>query len=465
MDKFRNLTESLLLSTIFFISVVYAASIQTDKQNYYFLENVLIYGNGFLSDQEVAIQINNPYNNPVFVNQTIPDQNGNFTIIYFIPDLDPIYVIEGIYTLYASSQSSSVQTAFTVTSAPVDTTHPTFSGNQTNETQPGKPCEFKLTWNDNRALHSFGQYIFSTDNSGSWMNASSVNFVSTPQIVYYITNLKNTEGLVKWRYYASDNASNWVTSDTYEVQVAITTTTVPCELQKVNITSRCSDGSSSDCEPGEKIEVYANYSGGCPSTSYIQVNANGTGCYICDQDRNICDDDICNMTGITVSCSESPCLINWTIPDTIPPECQGKTINATYSSLNTNFPCRTGNSKKDEMTPTGSFYLYLTTTTPTTTSPNGGGNGGDDETSTSTTIVVVTTTTSATTSPQATTTYGEIITTTVQNEGLSGFSTYWIIVIVIVAAVAGLFVWLKYFRKTEGSAFERLKQKWNRSRF
>jgi hypothetical protein len=455
MDKFKNFIKSLLLFTFFFTSVVSAPSIQTNKQNYQFGETVLIYGSGF-PHQEVAIQINNPNVVPIFVNQSYPNQDGNFTISYLISDPDPIYIIEGTYIAYASSQSESAQTTFTVTSATVDTTPPTFSGSQTNETQPGKPCNFTLIWNDNKALHPLGRYIFSTDNSGSWMNASSVNFVSTPQTVSYITNLRSTEGLVKWRYYASDNSSNWVASDTYEINVV---TTVPCNLQKVNIIPRCSDGSSEDCEPSEKITVNATYSGDCPNPAYIQVNANGTGCYICDQDRDTCDDDICNITGITVNCPDSPCLVNWTIPSTVPAECQGKTMNATYSSLNSNYPCRLGNQKKDEVTPTGSFIFYLAVNTPTTTSPGGDGGGG---TTTSTTTTVVTTTSPTTTSPQTTTTHGGITTTTVQSGGVSGSSTYWIIIIVIIAAVVGVFVWLKYFRSTEESAFERLKQKWNR---
>jgi hypothetical protein len=446
MDKFKNFIKSLLLFTIFFISAVYAASVQTDKQNYEFGETVLIYGNGFSSGQEVGIEIRNPNVVPVFVNQTFPDQNENFTNIFPIGNPDPIYMIEGTYTLYAGSQSGSAQTTFTVTSATIDTTPPTFSGNQTNETQPGKSCEFKLTWNDNKALHPSGQYIFSTDNSGTWMNAPSVNFTSTPQTVSYITNLRSTEGLVQWKYIATDNAGNQRTSDTYEINVVTTTTTVPCDLQKVNITPRCS---SSECGAGEKIEVNAVYSGNCPDTSYIQVNANGTDCFIC------CDH--CNMTGITVSCSDSSCYKNWTIP-TIPAECQGKNVNATYSFISDGDPCD-GHTKKDSVTPTGSFTFYLTTTTPTTTSPGGDGGGA---TSTSTTTTTIITTTTYTTTELATTTYSGMATTTLPSKKATGSSTYWIIIVIVFIAVAGVFVWFKYFRGTEESAFERLKQKWRR---
>jgi hypothetical protein len=444
MNKLKKFATSFILFTIFLIVSVSAVSIQTDKEKYDFRETVLINGNGFLPGQEVAIQINNPNNVLLFVTQTTLDQNGNFTTSYLIPESDPIYIIEGIYTLYATSQSGFAQTTFNVTSL-LDLTPPTFSGNQTNETKAGEPCEFKLTWDDNKALHPYGRYIFSTNNSGRWVNATSYNFTSTPQTVSNVTILNNTETLVKWKYYASDNSNKWTGSDTYEVYVV---TTVPCDLQKVNITPKCSGGSSSECEPEEKIEVNATYSGDCPNPAYIQVNASDTDCYICDQDRDTCGDNICNITGITVTCSGSPCSEEWIIPN-VPPGCQNKTINSTHSSLNSNYPCKSGNEKKDEITPTGSFTFYLVTTTSTST------------TSTSTTTTVVTTTYYATTTVTQTTTSGEL-TTNISSVEESGSLTYWIIVIVIIVAVAGIFVWFKYFRRTEESDFERLKQKWSR---
>ena len=348
-------------------------------------------------------------------------------------------------------------TTFDVTSGE-DTTPPAFSNPQTNETHSGKPCEFTLTWTDTGKLHPLGQYIFSTNNSGIWKNATLINFTSTPQTVTNITTLNNTEYLVEWKYYASDNSSNWAVSDTYEVNVV---TTVPCELHSVNINPDCS---SSGCKPGQKIIVNATYSGDCPDPyndeSYIQVNANGTDCYICDQDRDLCEDDLCNITGIIVICEESPCSIGWTIPTTIPLECQGKTVNATYSSLNSGYPCRTGSEKKDEVTPTGSFTFYTTTTTPTTTSPNGNGNGG----TTSSTTTTVTTTSQATTTVSGTTTAPGESTTTLPGEENGDFPTYWIILIIIIIAAVGIFVWFKFFRTgvEKKSEFEALKRKWSR---
>ena len=448
MNKFKNFTKSLFLFTIIFIANASAISVQTDQEIYDFEETVLIYGSGFLPGQEVAIQINNPNNMYVFVNQTYPDQDGNFTTGYIVPESDLIRIIEGTYTIYASSQSGTDQTTFTVSGE--DTIPPTFSGSQTNETEAGKPCEFKLTWDDDKALHPYGQYIFSTNNSETWVNATPINFTSTPQIVSNITTLIDTESLVLWEYYASDNSRNWAASDTYEVYAV---TTVPCELHSVNVTPGCSGGYSSYCEPDETIQVNATYSGDCPNPAYIQVNASNTNCYICDQDRHTCEDDLCNMTGITVLCSGSPCSEGWTIPN-VPPECQGKTVDTTYSSLNSDYPCRAGSEKRGEVTPTGSFTFYsvTTTTTPATT------------TTSITTTTVITTTYHATTTVTQTTTPWEL-TTTLPSEEEGGFSTYWIILIIIIIAAVGIFIWFKFFRTGAGEEdkFEALKRKWSRN--
>ena len=448
----KNIINFAILFSVFFIANVSAISVHTDKETYYIWETVFINGSEFSPGQTVGIEIKNPNNLLIFINETTPDQDGNFTTSYLIPESDPIYIIEGTYTVYASSKLESAQKIFNMTI--LDTNPPTFSGNQTNETEAGKPCKFMLTWDDIR-LHPYGQYIFSTNNSGRWVNATTINFTSTPQTVSNVTILNNTETLILWKYYASDNSKNWTVSDNYEVHVV---TTVPCELHSVNITPECS---SSGCEPGERIIVNATYSGDCPSDSYIQVNANGTDCYICDQDRDICEEDLCNMTGISVVCLDSPCSVGWTIPD-VPSECQGKTVNATYSSLNSNYPCRSGNEKKDEVIPTGSFTFY-TATAPTTTSPGVNGNGNGGVTTSTTTTTVYTTTYYITTTEVWTTSPSSMLTTTLPIEEKKGFPTYWIILIVVIGAVAGFFVWFKFFRGTgEESEFDRLKEKWSR---
>jgi len=334
-------------------------------------------------------------------------------------------------------------------------TAPRYSNQNVNTTLAGQPCNFTLDWTDDVGL--FG-YTFSTNNTGTWENASFVPWGLTPisSTSWNVTILNSTsDTLVGWKFYAKDTSDNWNVSDTYEVYVV---TTVPCELHEVNITPEC----GSDCGPGERIRVNATYSGDCPDYAhlddpvYIQVNANSTDCYICDQDRDECEDDICNMTGITVSCSESPCSVRWTIP-TVPAECQGETLNATYASLSSDFPCKTGSETKDEVTPTGSFTFYLTTTVPATTTSPG---GGDGTTSVATTTVVTTTPTTTVSAWTTTPEYTPPPTMPATEETSS--LTYWIIAVVVIAAGIGVFVWFKFFRTTGRDEFERLKEKWSR---
>ena len=68
---------------------------------------------------------------------------------------------------------------------------------------------FSLYWNDDTALEDLGQYIFSTNNTGAWVNESAVNFTSTPQWANVTLTLNDTVGIsIGWRMYADDNAGN-----------------------------------------------------------------------------------------------------------------------------------------------------------------------------------------------------------------------------------------------------------------
>ncbi|MDI6825827.1 MAG: hypothetical protein QMD36_01370 [Candidatus Aenigmarchaeota archaeon] len=93
-----------------------------------------------------------------------------------------------------------------------------------------------------------------------------------------------------------------------------------CELNYVRIEEDCFLGESPYCEPGDKIKVHAEYSGSdCPFPSYIQVDSfNDTDCKICSfnwrKNGNTCGPS-CEINGIKVECSSSPCETVWTIPD------------------------------------------------------------------------------------------------------------------------------------------------------
>lgn len=91
----------------------------------------------------------------------------------------------------------------------IDTTNPTYSLNQTNNTIVGKSTLFSIKYDDNSTLHPNGQYIFSTNNSGSWANESAVNFTATPNWANVTKTLNSTVGIsIGYRWYADDNAGN-----------------------------------------------------------------------------------------------------------------------------------------------------------------------------------------------------------------------------------------------------------------
>lgn len=88
-----------------------------------------------------------------------------------------------------------------------DTEAPKYSNNQTNTTVAGQPANFTLDWTDDNGLSG---HIFSTNNSGTWKNASWVSMEGTSNTSWNVTVLNDTVGsLVQWCYYANDTSNNW----------------------------------------------------------------------------------------------------------------------------------------------------------------------------------------------------------------------------------------------------------------
>mgnify|MGYP000043966753 CR=1 FL=1 len=79
---------------------------------------------------------------------------------------------------------------------------PTYSDVYTNTTEAGEPCLFSVKYNDSTALHPNGQYIFSTNNTGSWVNDSAVNWTTTPEYANKTKTLNSThDKVIGWRVY------------------------------------------------------------------------------------------------------------------------------------------------------------------------------------------------------------------------------------------------------------------------
>jgi len=119
-----------------------------------------------------------------------------------------------------NSQSTSTETRWFSVDL-LDITTPTYSNLNHNSTTPGELTLFSSLWNDETSLSPNGQYIFSTNNTGTWVNESVANFTTTPSSANVTKVLNSTEGMaIGYRWYAKDNASNWNDS---EVQVLSTT--------------------------------------------------------------------------------------------------------------------------------------------------------------------------------------------------------------------------------------------------
>lgn len=90
-----------------------------------------------------------------------------------------------------------------------DSTAPTYSNKQVNSTLAGQPALFSLLVDDDTALDPNGQYVFSTNNSGTWENDTAVNFTATPSWANVTKTLNSTSGTSVWyKWYITDNASN-----------------------------------------------------------------------------------------------------------------------------------------------------------------------------------------------------------------------------------------------------------------
>ncbi len=132
-----------------------------------------------------------------------------------------------------STGGSDGTIAHTITTFPppltADTDPPDWTSPQKNETlvYTGQFINFTATWNDDIALSS---YIFSINQSGIWINSSSVAFSATPGMSANISIINATVGtVVQWRFFANDTTDNWnvtttqtfVVSNTAPVIVAV----------------------------------------------------------------------------------------------------------------------------------------------------------------------------------------------------------------------------------------------------
>ena len=100
---------------------------------------------------------------------------------------------------------------------------PTYSGASTSTAGIDLAVNFSLDVNDNLALESNGKYMFSTNNSGTWVNSSWSNFTSTPETIFNNTLTLNStlETIVGYRWYLHDDAGNYNNTSIYTLTTTV----------------------------------------------------------------------------------------------------------------------------------------------------------------------------------------------------------------------------------------------------
>ena len=122
---------------------------------------------------------------------------------------------------------------------PPDTTPPTYSNFGVNTTVVSTIAKFYALWND-VALHPLGQYVFSTNNTGTWVNETPVNFTTTPNWANVTKTLNDTIGnVIGYTWYANDTAGN--NNNTGAIHTLTITSTDTCTYSSGNWDVDCSD--------------------------------------------------------------------------------------------------------------------------------------------------------------------------------------------------------------------------------
>jgi len=115
-------------------------------------------------------------------------------------------------------------------------TTPTYSQVSHNSTLADQLTKFSVNVSDEIALHPNGQYIFSTNNTGTWVNDSAINFTSTPSWANVTKILNSTEGtVVGYKWYFNDTAGNPNSTSIYTL-TAVSDTTAPYFISLSNRT-------------------------------------------------------------------------------------------------------------------------------------------------------------------------------------------------------------------------------------
>ncbi len=208
-----------------------------------------------------------------------------------------------------------------------DVIPPSYSSVSVNNTEPDEPARFSIRVSDNIALHPRGGYIFSTNNSGSWMNDSFVSFTETPSWAN-VTKILSQEELIPigYRWYFNDTSGNTVSTPIYTLRTdAYPPSASQVQCERAGSWRDCSTFKFSDTITrvriscgGEVINAGFNLINIPDSRTFFNSNStsNEGNWWIYDNaDLIINDSGTFNLTGVCYGpSSQTESFVNWTVP-------------------------------------------------------------------------------------------------------------------------------------------------------
>jgi len=211
---------------------------------------------------------------------------------------------------------------------PLDTTLPTYSDVSVSSNVVGSSSTFSILYNDDTALHPNGQYIFSTNNSGSWVNESTINLTSTPSWANVTKTLNAVEGtVVGYRWYVDDNVGNINNTEIFTLTTTPENTAPTIGSPTLNDyspytsdTLTCTNGSFTDSDGDSATWYYKWYDSGALISGQTSTTLDLTTSGLDKADTIICStiasDGTVNATAWTNS---STATIQNTIPTVTAP--------------------------------------------------------------------------------------------------------------------------------------------------
>lgn len=165
-----------------------------------------------------------------------------------------------------------------------DLINPTYSSVSHNSTYSGQTAKFSININDNEALEPDGQYIFSTNNTGEWVNDTAVNFTSTPEWANVTKTLNSNVGrVIGYRWYLNDSNGNINSTLIYKL---ITTE----ESEEEEEDEEDNDGGGGGSGGGEDTvlikpayaQIQNGYEGAFREKYRLQINLSSKGIYLAE---------------------------------------------------------------------------------------------------------------------------------------------------------------------------------------